>query len=109
MSTYRAFVILACLPHGAAALTCQGEDPAWSLTLGDHSATFTFLDRASDMTIPQMSTPDGQDWPRAMTLIAPRDSAIVILEAPADPQPIRILTQRGETPILLVGTCEDDA
>ena len=92
------------------ALSCRGVAPDWTLELTEDAATFFYFDRTTDMTIPQQSQPDGVSWPRAMTLIGPRDSAIVILEAPTDQgQPARVLTQRGQTPVFLIGTCEPAA
>ena len=105
MGIARIIIALCAVPHAALALECAGTDPAWQLSLTPDAARFAYADRVSDLTIPQQSTPEGLGWPKALTLIGPRDSAIVILEAPADPQPVRILTQRGETPVLLVGTC----
>lgn len=105
MGITRLFIGVCLVPHVALALECSGSDPDWTLSLQDDAATFSFLDRTTDMSIPQRSTPEGLDWPKAMTLIGLRDSAIVILEAPDNGQDIRVLTQRGETPILLVGRC----
>jgi len=51
--------------------------------------------------------PNGQDWPRALTFIGRGDSAIVIVEDGPD-HAVRVLTQRGETPIMLIGTCDVD-
>ena len=103
-------VMAAALTAGQAeALTCHGTSPDWTLDLAAETAVFAFADRQSTLDIPQQSRPEGQDWPVAMTLIGPRDSAIVILEAPDESgtHAARILTQRFETPILLVGTCHE--
>jgi len=89
------------------ALTCAGNTDDWTLTLDDESVSFDFLDRASLMQVMQRSTAEGAEWPVAMTVVGPRDSAIVIVEPPhAGSYPIRVLTQRGETPILLAGQCQ---
>ncbi len=86
--------------------TCSGVDPEWTMTITPDGARFAYLDRESDMQIPQSTQPKGAEWPRAMTLVGLRDSAIVILESlEGSQQPIRVLTQRGEEPVMLVGTC----
>lgn len=88
-------------------LSCSGSNPAWSLDIGTDTATFDFQ-RQSDMTIPHQTAAEGRDWPRAMTLISRNDTAIVIIDAErcgeAD-YTAQVLTQRGETPILLTGCC----
>ncbi|WP_127112203.1 hypothetical protein [Shimia sediminis] len=90
---------------------CQGHDPDWYLTLAGPVAQFDYL-RKNTFDIPQTNTAEGRDWPRAYTLIAEFDTAIVLFdEAVCDlegrPWPItaHILTQRGQTPILLTGCC----
>ncbi len=111
MGIARLFVCLALLPQAALAdlpqLSCADHDGSWQLELSQVDATFAYLDRNSDMQVMQQSIADGQDWPIAMTVVGPRDSGIVIVEAPQDDTyPVRILTQRGETPILLAGFCQ---
>lgn len=88
--------------------TCQGSNPEWELISDSDAATFDYL-RTSDLTLALTTFPDGQDWPRAHTFIGRGDSAIVIVEpAVENRHPVRILTQRGETPLLLIGTCTLD-
>ena len=101
---------LCVLPHVAYAdippLACAGSTVDWSLTLDADTAQFKYLDRDSTLDIMQQSVAEGATWPIAMTAIGPRDSAIIILEdAVQDTHPVRVLTQRGETPILLAGLC----
>ena len=106
------FVIgLMTVPHVALAdlpaLTCAAQDAAWELTIEQEFATFAFLDRTTQMQIMQRSTAENATWPLAMTAVGPRDSAIMIVEQPDDGSYlVRILTQRGETPVLLAGTCK---
>lgn len=86
-------------------LICDGAEPAWSMTITEDGSLFDY-GRTSDLDIAWETQAEGAQWPRALTLIGRGDTAIVILEAPTDDSyPIRILTQRGETPLLLTGTC----
>ena len=108
------FIALCAIPNAiladSFALTCEGSTPDWSLDLTETEARFAFLDRESVMDIPQRSTAEGADWPKAMTLIGPRDSAIIVLHQRSCQQAefeIQVLTQRGETPILLTGCCRN--
>jgi len=104
--------IFALLPIATSAdtlppLSCGGEMPEWSLQIIDDTAQFDFQ-RQSDMTIPQRTMAEGQDWPHALTLISRFDTAIVIIDqrqCGTDPYTAEVLTQRGETPILLTGCC----
>lgn len=93
-------------------LTCDGHDPDWSLTIAGPVAQMR-SDRKTDFTIPQSSVAEGKtEWPRAYTLISDFDTAIVLVnEARCTtdygewPITAHILTQRGQTPILLTGCC----
>ncbi|WP_372884759.1 hypothetical protein [Shimia sp.] len=92
-------------------LKCSGTDPDWTLTLGASEARFDYL-RRTRFQVPQSSRAEGRDWPRAYTLIADFDSAILLVDrAPCDggptaaPYAAHVLTQRGQTPILLTGCC----
>ncbi len=88
-------------------LACQGAAPDWMLTIAGGTAQFTFQ-RQSDMTIPHQTSAEGQDWPKALTLISRNDTAIVIIDNRAcneAPYTAEVLTQRGQTPILLTGCC----
>lgn len=92
-------------------LACEGSDPDWYLSTGGTVATFDF-GRRGTFDIRQSSHAEGRDWPRAYTLIAEFDTAILVLDEGTCQTahgsfPIRahVLTQRGETPILLTGCC----
>lgn len=88
--------------------TCQGSDIEWEFLAFDDIATFDYQ-RISELTLALTTVPEGQNWPRAYTFIGRGDSAIVIVEPLVEnSHPVRILTQRGETPLLLVGTCTLD-
>lgn len=92
----------------AAGFICQGTAPDWSLTLSDTSASFAYYDRTSTLEIPQASRAEGAEWPRAYTLIGPRDSAILIVTdqtCDTGDHSAHVLTQRGQTPVLLTGCC----
>ena len=93
-------------------LACGGTNPDWTLTATETGARFDFQ-RVSELQQMLETQAEGADWPRALTFIGRGDSAIVILEdrvceteAASGPYTARILTQRGETPILLTGCCE---
>ena len=91
------------------ALECSGSNPEWQLTIAGDEAEFAFADRASKLDIPQRSTAEGANWPVAMTIVGPRDSAIVLLDqkaCEAGDIAAHVMTQRGQTPILLTGCCE---
>ncbi len=110
MGIRRYIIALCAFPHVAQAqvFSCLGNDPNWSLEISEDAATFAYLDRQSDLGIPQKSAAEGRDWPLAMTLVGPRDSAIVILHdriCEGQTHEAQVLTQRGETPILLTGCC----
>lgn len=99
---------------GEPALTCLGSAPDWRLELDSEEARFEYL-RSTEMTVPQSSRAEGRDWPRAYTLIAEFDTAILLADQTAcslnqAPYPItaHVLTQRGQTPILLTGCCRID-
>ncbi|GAA6165159.1 hypothetical protein NBRC116590_28630 [Pelagimonas sp. KU-00592-HH] len=112
---FRKVVLGATLAAGAAGadvpLTCEGVGPDWDLTLAEDSASFTFQ-RSDRFDVPQSSVAEGHDWPRAYTLIAEFDTAILLVDKAtctlgADTWPFtaHVLTQRGQTPILLTGCC----
>jgi hypothetical protein len=107
----RLYIILLCaIPHvgWAQNLSCSGQNPTWVLSTNNTTATFTF-ERKSDMNIMQDDTAIGADHTRAMTLVGPRDSAIVVTTTAAcENQGLQatILTQRGQSPIVLTGCCQ---
>ncbi|MEM1233247.1 MAG: hypothetical protein AAGH70_03900 [Pseudomonadota bacterium] len=62
------------------------------------------------MDVPHTARAGGADWPRALTLIGDRDTGILILHDRAcegGSHEAQMLTQRGQTPILLTGCCRD--
>jgi hypothetical protein len=108
MKSFCLALLLAAAPAWADTYACAGTAPDWTLTLGDETAQFTF-GRTLDYDIPQRSSAEGRDWPMAATLIAEFDTAIVVLNpGSCETGPIRahILTQRGQSPIVLTGCCE---
>lgn len=89
-------------------LTCRGTAPNWTLELTATAGTLVFRDQTSVMAIMQHTRAEGADWPRAMTLAGPRDSAIVILQrrrCNSDTHEAQVLTQRGTVPLMLTGCC----
>lgn len=93
-------------------LACEGYDPDWYLTLAGPDAQFTYGGRKLDVEVPQSSIAEGHDWPRAYTLLANSDTAIVVINQTSCtsgnrqwPVTAHILTQRGQSPILLTGCC----
>lgn len=103
-------LVLACATTAQAeSYHCTGEAPDWQLTFDDARARLIFP-AATDMDVMLITTPQGRDWPQAYTLIGERDTAIVLLEhescAPNAAYRAHVMTQRGQTPILLTGCCE---
>lgn len=89
-------------------LECSGFDPAWHMTLSADGSVFDD-GMARDLDIAWQTRAAGAAWPRALTLIGRGVSAIVILESPKDTTfPVRVLTQREETPMLLIGMCQQN-
>ena len=90
------------------ALQCHGQTPNWRLDIRDDAAIFVFPGK-TEMTVKAETRVEGAAWPRALTLIGDRDTGILVLhhrlcgDAPFEAQ---MLTQRGQTPILLTGCCE---
>lgn len=96
-----------CAGAAAAELTCGGVEPDWRLDLAEDSAVFDFL-RDGTFEVPQMSMAKGADLPRAYTLIADFDTAIVIVaDGPCSSGDLRahVLTQQGTEPVILTGCC----
>ena len=89
-------------------LACSGQSPDWELDVDQDSAVFAF-GRESQMTVALDTVAQDATWPRALTLVGRGDSAILLLEnisCETGNLTARILTQRGETPLLLTGCCE---
>ena len=93
---------LCTIPHAAFGLSCQGSSPDWALTLTDSDARFQF-NGTSEMQIMQDDLSENDQSIRAITLVGPRDSAIAII---ADGTTVTVLTQRGQSPIILSGSCD---
>ncbi len=88
-------------------LSCSGSDPAWSLEVTGETATLDFQ-RVSELDVMLVTPAEGRSWPVALTLIGRGDSAIVIVDkglCNGYDHGARVLTQRGETPLLLLGCC----
>jgi len=99
--------LLFALPAFAQSYVCQGDDPAWLLTFDDATASFSFPS-PTNMDVMLTTQAEGLDWPRAFTLIGERDTAIALLELETcndAPYRAHVMTQRGQTPILLSGCC----
>ena len=91
-------------------LQCNGDDPDWRLELAGDVARLQFLGW-TEMQVPHTAQAEGRDWPRALTLIGPRDSAIALVNrriCDDESYEIQLLTQRGQTPVLLTGCCRVD-
>ena len=88
-------------------LACAGD--GWSLSISGLQARLNFPS-PTDMNIPSVVVAEGAEWPRAMTLIGARDTAIVVLHdrlCTGGTHEVQVLTQRGQTPILLNGCCTE--
>lgn len=89
-------------------MICSGQDPAWDLTITDTVANLAF-ERSSELTIMQDDTALNADHTRALTLVGPRDSAILITTTASCGTSFTqatLLTQRGQSPLVLTGCCE---
>ncbi|MBU2993330.1 hypothetical protein Q4555_00945 [Octadecabacter sp. 1_MG-2023] len=91
-------------------MICAGPDDEWSLKIDQDTAEFSYL-FTSNMDIPLQTRPRDAQWPVALTLIGRGDSAIAIItpEQCDGSFGITVLTQRGETPLMLVGCCQDQS
>ena len=88
-------------------LGCTGSDPDWTLSTQGDTARFEF-GYDSELSLMLTTQAQGHDWPIAMTYIGRGDSVIAVIEpAACETGDIRatLLTQRGETPLMLVGCC----
>ena len=100
------------LPSLSQDYSCAGSNPDWSLEITDTSASFSFV-QAETLDIPHVSIAKDRDWPKALTLLGGRDTAIVILnthqcsteQITNYPIEATILTQKAETPVILTGCC----
>ena len=90
-------------------MSCAGRAAEWSIEIGVEGATFNYIGTTA-MDIPQMSRAEGRAWLLAMTLISAdySSTAILIVEprtCETGTHAAHVLTQRNETPVLLVGCC----
>ena len=86
-------------------LACAGKD--WSLDLAGDRGTLMFPE-AVEMDLMLTTPAHGLDWPKALTLVGARDTAIVILDEVScgnGTHEAQVLTQRGQTPYFLTGCC----
>ncbi|KMW56925.1 hypothetical protein AIOL_001883 [Candidatus Rhodobacter oscarellae] len=100
---------LSTLPAWSQSYICSGQAPNWRVEFDAVQGRFSFP-APTDMDVMLVTTAEGaaDGWPRAFTLIGERDTAIVLIEQEAcGAQPLRahVMTQRGQTPILLTGCC----
>lgn len=89
-------------------MVCKGAVPSWTLNLMGDRAVLVFPS-ATDLEIKHSASAEGQDWPIALTLVGDRDTGIVLVhkrQCNSAPYEAQLLTQRGQTPILLTGCCE---
>lgn len=97
-------------------LLCGGTDPVWNLVLDDGRGAYTSPEQPDAIAYDvRLTTPaEGRAWPRALTLIGPRDTAIVLLDRSQcgitgsdrdHPYAAHLMTQRGTDAILLTGCC----
>jgi hypothetical protein len=106
------FFTLTTLPSFSQDYACAGSNPNWTLEITGATASFSFVN-ADSLDIPHISTAKDRDWPKALTLLGGRDTAIVILnkhlcstaEITNYPIEANILTQNAETPVILTGCC----
>ncbi len=103
------WALLLCVSSAQAAwypdLECKGKDPIWILSIWDTTAQFRFNEQTIDFDIVDTTIGQPGPWPIALTLLAPRDTAIVILRM-ADEFEVDILTQHRDLPVLFSGECD---
>ncbi|MEL6477285.1 MAG: hypothetical protein AAFR17_08145 [Pseudomonadota bacterium] len=97
-------------------LICGGVEPFWDLRIAGDRATYATpeLQTALSFDIPHRSIAEGRVWPRALSLIGPRDSAVAVIDRRScsdtasdrtHPYAAHLLTQRRGEAILLTGCC----
>ena len=100
-------ILFCAAPALADSYSCSGT-PGWTLDFDTVQARFAFPATA-EMEVRLVTPAEGADWPRAFTLIGARDTAIALLERERcgeAPYRVHVMTQRGQTPILLTGCCQ---
>ena len=92
-------------------LQCTGVLPAWQMEFDAKSGTLTTRE-AIEMPVMNITRAEGRDWPKALTFVGDRDTAIAIvtpqacmLNETAFDHHILVLTQQDNQPILLTGCC----
>ena len=92
-------------------LICQGENPEWKLGIKGKIADIDFK-HAVHFDVPQSASALNRDWPKAFTLIARTDTAIVIVDkdhcqlgGQSFDMSADVLTQDGAAAIVLTGCC----
>lgn len=119
LNALAALCALAALPALAAdpppPLTCFGAEPFWSLELDDDGAALHAPGAPEILyAIADMRDAVGRSWPKAVTLLARDDTAILIVRPAAcsDGMSDRsydwmadLLTQRGGEAVILTGCC----
>lgn len=105
---------------GAMPMLCAGSDPTWSMELlatgssadGRSTADTAVIDYLyeGELDFALETLAEGADWPRAYTFVGRGGTAILVVAEPDDDTssalPAMVFTQRGETPVLLVGVCD---
>lgn len=98
-------------PLQAQVLQCFGEAPDWKLGLGSSQADFNYK-RPIRFDIPLTTKALEREFPRAFTLTAPGETAIVLIDrdqcslgGASYPASVDILTQDGAEAIILTGCC----
>jgi hypothetical protein len=107
------FLVLCFLPGFALAdlpqrMMCNGQNPAWTLRIEDDTAVLNHVIN-TQMNLMLSTVAKGQLTPVALTFVGDRDTAIVVVHDRICGTALyeaQVLTQRGQTPILLTGCCE---
>ena len=97
-------------------LLCGGVEPLWDLRITGDKATYATpeIPDALSYDIPHRSVAEGRLWPRALSLIGVRDTAVAVVDQRqcsdtasdiAYPYAVDLLTQRRGEAILLTGCC----
>ena len=94
------------LADGHLELTCRGE--GWDLDISGGFARLAFP-QPTEMELVLDTPAEGKEWPRALTLLGDRDTAVLIVDrrmCETSEYSAELLTQRGQTPIFITGCCE---
>lgn len=93
-------------------LACEGREGNWTLTIAGPAAQLTLGD-VFELQVAQETRPENSPWPIVQTLVGNRQTAISLVTerlcssrfVTSYPFEITLLTQRGETPLVLTGCC----